>query len=211
MLRSPVLWGFGEPDAEPPALMFAVKVLGAILPFPQRRSAGDCVRTAGGRTRRRRLNKLSCAGWLPHDRRFVSGLPRSSDERRSADRLITGQEGSLPRPCLRQCARSDDWRGLFFLFSLIDCYCGWPCGVVGTSQRRPSALFARAPGTPRGMAMCWPMPRENTSRSNGRRSPSPPTGRIAPTASSPSAAGKSHAPNRSPERLSRERRLGPGE
>ena len=26
---------------------------------------------------RRRLNKLSCAGWLPHDRGCVSGLPRS--------------------------------------------------------------------------------------------------------------------------------------
>ena len=75
------------------------------------------MRTAGDRARRRRLNKLSCAGWLPHDRGFVSGLPHSKDERRSGDRLITGQEGSPPRPCLRQCARLDDWRELFFLFS----------------------------------------------------------------------------------------------
>ena len=74
---------------------------------PQWRRADDGVRTAGDRTRRRRLNKLSCAGWLPHDRGFVSGLPHSSDERRSADRLITGQEGSPPRPCLRQCTRLD--------------------------------------------------------------------------------------------------------
>src|ERR1700730_16341593 len=37
----------------------------------------DQVRTAGDRTGRRRLNKLSCAGWLPHDRGFVSGLPCS--------------------------------------------------------------------------------------------------------------------------------------
>jgi hypothetical protein len=43
------------------------------------RSAG---RTAGHL--RRRLSKLSCAGWLPQDRRFVSGLPRSKRERRSA-------------------------------------------------------------------------------------------------------------------------------
>ena len=41
------------------------------------------VAKAGGRTQRRRFNKLSCAGWLPHYRSFVSGLPRSKDERRS--------------------------------------------------------------------------------------------------------------------------------
>ena len=41
----------------------------------------------------------------------------AQNERRSGDRLITGQEGSPPRPCLRQCARLEDWRGLFFLFS----------------------------------------------------------------------------------------------
>ena len=33
--------------------------------------------TAGGRAVRRRLSKLSCAGWLPHDRGFVSELPLS--------------------------------------------------------------------------------------------------------------------------------------
>src|SRR5262249_6945639 len=69
--------------------------------------AGSEERTAGDRTRRRRLNKLSCADWLPHDRGFVSGLPHSKDERRSGDRLITGQEGSPPRPCRRQCAPAD--------------------------------------------------------------------------------------------------------
>ena len=42
--------------------------------FPQwREGAGSEERTAGDRTRRRRLNKLSCADWLPHDRGFVSG------------------------------------------------------------------------------------------------------------------------------------------
>src|SRR6516162_11345651 len=65
---------------------------------------GSEVRTAGDRTRRRRLSKLSCADWLPHDRGFVSGLPRSKDESRSRDRLITGQEGSPPWPCRRRCA-----------------------------------------------------------------------------------------------------------
>ena len=59
--------------------------------------------TAGDRTRRRRLNKLSCAGWIPHDRGSVSGLPRSRDEHRSGDRLITGREDSPPWSCLRQC------------------------------------------------------------------------------------------------------------
>ncbi len=46
---------------------------------------------------RRRLIKLSCAGWLPHDRGFVLGLPRSRSERRRC-RLITGHEDSPRRP-----------------------------------------------------------------------------------------------------------------
>src|SRR5438874_7553115 len=41
--------------------------------------------------------------------------------------------------------------------------------------------------TTRVTVMCWPMPRENTSRSNGRKSRLPHTGRIGPTASWPSA------------------------
>ena len=53
--------------------------------------AGSEERTAGDWTRRRRLNKLSCADWLPYDRGFVSELPGSKDERRSGDRLITGR------------------------------------------------------------------------------------------------------------------------
>jgi hypothetical protein len=116
------------------------------------------VRTAGDSTRRRRLNKLSCAGWLPHDRGFVSGLPHSNDERRSADRLITGQEGSPPRPCLRQCTRLDclvrlaprrfRWFAarwlptlvLSFFFDRSECYCCWPCGSCG---RRVSVVQAQ--------------------------------------------------------------------
>jgi len=65
------------------------------------------VRTAGDRTRRRQLNKLSCADWLPHDRGFVLGLPRSKDGRQFGDRLITGQEDSPPRSYRRQCAPLD--------------------------------------------------------------------------------------------------------
>ena len=87
-----------------PALMFAFKVFEHNYSFPWRRIVPVGVRRAGGRTRRRRLNKLSCAGWVPHDRGFVSGLPHSRDEHRSGDRLITGLEDSPPWPCLRQCA-----------------------------------------------------------------------------------------------------------
>ena len=87
--------------------MFAFKGSDAPICSAVAEGAGSEVRTAGDRTRRRRLNKLSCAGWLPHYRGFVSGLPRSKDERRSGDRLITGQEGSPPRPCRRRCAPLD--------------------------------------------------------------------------------------------------------
>jgi aryl-alcohol dehydrogenase-like predicted oxidoreductase len=55
-------------------------------------------------TRRRRLNKLSCAGWIPHDRGFVSGLPHSRGRASILDRLITAEEDSPPRSCLPQCA-----------------------------------------------------------------------------------------------------------
>ena len=53
---------------------------------------------AGGGLSRRRLNKLSCAGWLPHDRGFVSGLPRSRGRASATGRLITGDEDSPPGP-----------------------------------------------------------------------------------------------------------------
>ena len=56
------------------------------------------MRKAGDRTRRRRLNKLSRAGWLPHDRGHVSGLTYSRREHRSGDRLIAVQEDSPLRP-----------------------------------------------------------------------------------------------------------------
>jgi hypothetical protein len=69
-----------------------VRFQGAARSFLLRRCGlhRSLVRTARDRTRRRRLNKLSCAGWVPHDRGSVSGLPRSRLERRSGDRLITG-------------------------------------------------------------------------------------------------------------------------
>jgi len=102
-----------------PALMFAFKGSDAIIYFRCSGRVGSEVRTAGDRIRRRRLNKLSCAGWLPHDRGFVSGLPRSSREHRSGDRLITGQEDSPPRSCRRQCARADlllSYRVIYLLY-----------------------------------------------------------------------------------------------
>jgi hypothetical protein len=69
-----------------------VRFQGAARSFLLRRRGlrRSLVRTAGDRTRRRRLNRLSCADWVPHDRGSVSGLPRSRVEHRSGDRLITG-------------------------------------------------------------------------------------------------------------------------
>ena len=69
-----------------------VRFQGAARSFLLRRCGlrRSLVRTARDRTRRRRLNKLSCAGWVAHDRGSVSGLPRSRVERRSGDRLIPG-------------------------------------------------------------------------------------------------------------------------
>jgi hypothetical protein len=52
---------------------------------------------------RRRLNKLSWARWLPQDRRLISGLPRSREERRPAAgskrkaRVATGLNGHESR------------------------------------------------------------------------------------------------------------------
>jgi hypothetical protein len=63
------------------------------------------VRTAGDRTRRRRLNKLSCAGWLPHDRGFVSGLPRSRDEQRSGG-PAHNRSGGFPTVVLSPAVRT---------------------------------------------------------------------------------------------------------
>jgi hypothetical protein len=40
---------------------------------------------------------------LPHDRGFVSGLPRSKGRASVRDRLITGQEDSPPWSCRRRC------------------------------------------------------------------------------------------------------------
>ena len=72
------------------------------------------VRTAGDKTRRRRLNRLSCADWVPHDRGSVSGLPRSRVEHRSGDRLITGTR--VPH---RGPASSNVHLGFFDLLSLV--------------------------------------------------------------------------------------------
>ena len=66
-----------ESQVQQPALMFAVK--STDVRYRSGSAAGiseldACSRRRGGR---RRLSKLSCAGWIPHDRGFVSGLPRS--------------------------------------------------------------------------------------------------------------------------------------
>ena len=66
-----------------PALMFAFKGSDATICSAVAEEVGSEVRTAGDGTRRRRLNKLSCAGWVPHNRGSVSGLPHSRNERRS--------------------------------------------------------------------------------------------------------------------------------
>jgi hypothetical protein len=54
--------------------MFAFKVPGAVVPRRRRAQVIECARPETG-PERRRLNKLSSAGWLPHDRGFVLGLP----------------------------------------------------------------------------------------------------------------------------------------
>jgi hypothetical protein len=73
-----------------------VRFQGAARSFLLRRRGlrRSLVRTAGDKTRRRRLNKLSCAGWVPHDRGSVSGLPRSRVEHRSRGPAHNRHEGS---------------------------------------------------------------------------------------------------------------------
>jgi hypothetical protein len=93
------------------------------------------VRTAGDRTRRRRLNKLSCAGWIPHDRGSVSGLPHSRGERRSQDRLITGREDSPPWSC-RPAVRTS---GTSSVIDLLGCgrRVWWLWSMQRLGQSRP--------------------------------------------------------------------------
>jgi hypothetical protein len=67
---------------------------------------GRCPQSGGPETQkcrkqeagqRRRLIKLSCAGWLPQDRGFVSGLPLSKGERHPWA-AHNRREDSPPRP-----------------------------------------------------------------------------------------------------------------
>src|SRR5215471_3996551 len=98
------------------------------------------MRTAGDRTRRRRLNKLSCADWLPHDRGFVSGLPRSK-WRASVWGPAHNRAGGFPTAALSPAMRTIGGLArvvLSFLFKSVVSVV-WPCGVVGDAQRRPSA------------------------------------------------------------------------
>ena len=126
--------------------MFAFKVFEHNYSFPRRRIVPVGVRRAGGRTRRRRLNKLSCAGWVPHDRGFVSGLPHSRDEHRSGDRLITALEDSPPWPCLRQCAPSGATQSLpsflGFVAQRSQVSAGWALRAI--AQMKPTISRAIA-------------------------------------------------------------------
>jgi hypothetical protein len=84
-----------------PALMFAVKSSDAVSHLRLSPNANKRQSDAHGRRQRLKtpVNKLSCAGWLPHDRDSVSGclvLETSVGK----GRLITGLEDSLRLPCL---------------------------------------------------------------------------------------------------------------
>jgi hypothetical protein len=141
------------------SLMFAFKELGVIICSAMAEEVGSEVRTAGDRDRRRRLNKLSCAGWVPHDRGFVSGLPRSKDERRSGDRLITGREGSPPRPCRRQCAPLNLLASASFSCVRQVQQFGHGAGSSGGEPPVSVAAVAtvsRSPAAPRGRDRQWP-------------------------------------------------------
>lgn len=102
------------------------------------------VRTAGDRTRRRRLNKLSCAGWVPHDRGSVSGLPRSKVEHRSGDRLITGTRVPHRGP-VSSSAHSGFFCGLLFASSVQQpdqTRSGWVARAI--AQMKPTISRAMA-------------------------------------------------------------------
>ena len=86
------------------SLMSAFKVAGVMIRSAKADSCRRKMRRAGGRTRRRRLNKLSCAGWLPHDRGFVSGLPHSKGRASVRRPAHNRREGSPPWSCLQRCA-----------------------------------------------------------------------------------------------------------
>src|SRR5918999_6561765 len=111
--------------------MFAVKPLGSRIGLQAGAEVGWWMakRLAGGEVSRRRLSKLSCAGWLPHDRGFVSGLPRSRGRASAGCRLITGDEDSPPGPAARQALRVKDGGG-----------CVASCSLAGPSPDRRSWL-----------------------------------------------------------------------
>jgi hypothetical protein len=75
------------------------RILSVLMP-PQsgRPEIHECRKQEAGQ--RRRLIKLSCAGWIPQDRGFVSGLPRSKGERRPWA-AHNRREDSQPRPASR--------------------------------------------------------------------------------------------------------------
>jgi hypothetical protein len=116
-----------------PALLFAFKGPDATICSAVTEEVGSEVRTARDRTRRRRLNKVSCAGWLPHDRGFVSGLPRSKDERRS--RPAHNRAGGFPTAVLSPAVAPAD---LLLSTSLCCCRRVWMVVVMKRlGQSRP--------------------------------------------------------------------------
>jgi hypothetical protein len=93
--------GLRKPIFPQPALMFAFKGPDTLIVSAAAEDVGSEVRTAGDRTRRRRLNKLSCADWSPHDRGFVSGLPRSQWRASVRGPAHNWKEDSPPWSCRR--------------------------------------------------------------------------------------------------------------
>ena len=118
-VRNPLIWRDRISSIEPvlcrffPNRDFFRTLLSCSLSRVQRQlfvsavaeGAGSEERTAGDRTRRRRLNKLSCADWLPHDRGFVSGLPRSKG-RASVRGPAHNRAGGFPTAALSPAVRT---------------------------------------------------------------------------------------------------------
>jgi hypothetical protein len=91
--------------------MLAFEGSDAIIRFAAAEEVGSEVRTAGDRTRRRPLNKLSCADWLPHDRGFVLGLPRSKG-RASVRGPAHNRAGGFPTAVLSPAVRTVGFAGV---------------------------------------------------------------------------------------------------
>ena len=112
----------------------------------------ECLRDVqGGRQGwRRRLSKLSCAGWLPHDRGCVSGLPRSRCRASASCRLITGDEGSPTLPCrplwtssVRPADQPVGWSWIWRAIAQMKPTISRAIAVVTTTLALPAAIRCR--------------------------------------------------------------------